>query len=262
MNDTGVENIDASKGVRLVSSDAAEYYLGKFSKASSNIGAYISGYAREQVVKGSLSKNQFEQACDAKLRDLSDIIYIGRTGHLPAIITPEQWMKEQNSYGKEIVLLHSGVGVKNSGASGLGEPISLAAAAVVVVIAGLVIAAGVAVSYYFVKRRAELQQVGFELCQDAVRNNDPRWKDICELPAVSATGDKLGSLAEQFLPKETLNKMGKYAIYGVGIALVINFLPNIMASLSRTEEVYRDEKLRKLQKYQDHHQALEAGYDE
>jgi hypothetical protein len=263
MNDRSVHNVDEVRGISIASDEASDYYLGKFSIASKNIGAYISGYAREQVVKGNLSEKQFNQACEDKLRDLSDIIYLGRTGHLRAIISPDEWMKSNDMEGDKLVCFHDSLGVgKRSGISGLGEPMSLLTAGVILVIAAIVIAAGVAVTFYFMNHKRKMQQLGFDLCQDAIRNNDPRWEEICEQHVPKGSSGILPRL-DDLIPPDTTNQIVKYAAAGLGIALLINFLPNIMASLSRTQEVYADEKLRKLQKYQQYRemQALPPGVD-
>lgn len=248
------ENKDPSvaSGLLFDPSRAKEYYLGHFAQASANIGVFITGYAREQITLGALSQADFDTACDMRLRALSDIIYLGRTGQLKAVVDADGWGKENAPGDTKLVVATDGLytGEDAQGLGTLGAP-AIVAIVIVCALAG----AGIGVAVMWAAENAKQRRIALDICQDAVRRGHPDASKICGemrgLVADLANPANIPNPVDMLIPKE-MQKTIAYAAAGItGVALVLAFAPQIMRSLSRTGEVYAEEKSRRLRKLQE-----------
>jgi hypothetical protein len=226
----------------VMSGDYSEaYYLGKYAQASANLGAYLSGYAREQIPIGAISQAEFDQGAEMRLRALSEVIYLGRTGALPAVVAPDVYAKSiGGSTSGKITVATPGItfdAAAPTGGLGCGPAciyISLA------VVAGLV-AVAITVSVLWTKASQENRQVMLEVCQDAVRRGNPNAPTICadmsKVVAEMASPGQMPNPIDALIPKALQTQIVTYGAIGLGLYTLIMFAPQIMASLGRTKDV-------------------------
>jgi hypothetical protein len=239
-------DVPEQAGVRLTPAEAREYYLGHYAKASANLGAFISGSARQQVVKGALSQAEFNRACDMRLRELSDLIYMGRTGSLQAALDPEGWQRTHGASSDRIILSKGGI-TTPSYAVGLGELGTVTIVAIVIVLA--LVGAGIAVAVMYSAENMKLRRVALEICQDAVRSGNPDAKAICgsmEGLARDLSDPAKASFVNNLIPPELQTKLLTLGAIGLGTAIAIQYLPRIIDSIEKSKDVHAAAKLRRL----------------
>lgn len=242
------QDADVSAALNLPADQCRQFYLGKFAQASSNLGAYLSGYAREQVAVGALSKEEFDKGAEVRLRQFSEIIHLGRTGGLPAAVSGEQL--SQSKLGKPnatIVVATPGVTVAQPAAvSGLGYAIGAGGIALIVLAAGAVIAGGI-VAYYWSTTSQSNRRAMLEICQDAVRRGDPRAEQIClnmsKVVADMASVTNLPTPLDAIVSREQQKQLVTYAVAGFGAYLLV---PEIIRSLRQSKSAMTEKAIANL----------------
>ena len=241
----GDRDASDSSRVRLETQASKDYYLGHFAQASANLGAFLTGHARKQIVTGGLTQADFDSACNMRLRAFSDIIHAGRIGALPALLGNQAWAAKFGTGGGDILLRTQGAEVSAPAAGGLGAW-QIAAIAIVCVLLG----AGLYVAFFWTAENVKQRRLAFEICQDAINRGHPDAATICGSMAdiVKELGNPIKvPSASDLIPKSLQDKL---LLIG-GIGLVIAFGPTIMASISKTQEVYASEKIRRLKALED-----------
>jgi len=229
-----------ASGLKFESQNSRDYYLGHYAKAKANLGAFITGYAREQISLGALSEADFNQACDLRLRALSDIIYLGRTGQLQPLVDAKGWRDQVAPSDSSIVIAKSGTATGQD-AQALGV-VPYVPIAIGIIIVSAVVAAGIGAAWYLTNENNKQRRIALEICQDAVKRGHKDAKAICE--NLEKETDK--SLLDQFISQELQDTITYAVVGGVGIMLLINFAPNIIESLGRSRQAYSDVQARRL----------------
>lgn len=250
------QDVGLVSAINLGSQQCTQYYLGHYAQACSNLGAFVTGYAREQIVLGALSQDEFDKACDLRIRAFSDIIYLGRTGALPSMLNATGWSKANGIADPSIVIATPGISTLPSPVSGLGlEPVTIL---IGIAIVGVLVGAGIGVAMYMSAENAKLRRAALEICQDAVRRNHPSASAICASAKDAARTPSLtdallpeGSLADKIVSKDLQDKLVMYGALGLGTMLLIQFAPQIMSSLSKTYDVYAEQKIKRLRRLED-----------
>lgn len=238
-----------------------QFYLGKYASASSNLGAYLTGYAREQIAAGSLSQKDFDEGAEARLRSFSEIIYLGRTGQLRGVVGAEPYAAEKGGGdGSGIFVGTNGTTISaGSDISGLG--IAPAIVIGVAIVAALAIVGTVAVVMWS-NSADKTKTAMLELCQEAIRKGDPKRDQICRNMADSAakiTSEGPASPFDAIFGKGA----GKVLVYGAvaigGLALLAYGAPFIAKQLEKTRESYAQEKARSLARAKSEAEAIDSA---
>ena len=242
-------SLDAA--IKWKPNESQEYYLGHFAQASENIGVFVSGQARKQVNAGALSVEDFEQACDLRLRSLSDIIYLGRTGALPALLDPDGWnQKHGASQDGRLIVATGGVGSPDVGIQGLGAFPVLGVVAVVGLLVGVAIGVGICMAAENVKQR----RIALDICQQAIASGHKDAAKICK--GAFEVVDKLSDPAKtgflnNLIPPDLQKQVLAYAAIGLGGYLFVTFLPQIIGSVGAAQDRYSDIQLKRLKRLQE-----------
>jgi len=234
-------DLDPDTAITLTGDHSEAYYLGQYANASANLGAYLSGYAREQIPIGGISQADFDQGAEMRLRSFSEIIYLGRTGALPAVVSPDVYAKGLGGgAGGKIIVATPGVSFNAAtGASGLGcEVLCLT---ITIGILAILAATAITVSVMWSKSSQQNRQAMLEICQDAIRRDNPNAPTICadmsKVVADMASPGQMPNPIDALIPKALQTQIVTYGAIGLGIYTLIMFAPQIMASLGRTKEV-------------------------
>lgn len=236
--------------VRWTPEESQEYYLGHFGQAAENLGVFISGHARKQVDLGALSPQDFEQACDLRLRAFSDIIHAGRTGALEPLLNAQGWnTKTGASQDGQIIIATGGQGSPNQPMQGLG--FGWVAVGIVAVVAVLV-GAGIGVAVMMSAENAKQRRAALDICQNAVERGHPDASQICSkaFETIDKLADK-SSILDNLMPAGLQKQIVTYGALGIGVMLLINFLPNIVGSVSMAQDRYATEKYKRLKRLED-----------
>lgn len=230
---------DVDQGMQLGATQARQYYLGTYAQASSNLGAYLTGYARAQIPVGVLTQAEFDQGAEMRLRQFSQIIHAGRTGSLPAVIAGERYAMDAGVTGAQARLTVASGGVTAAAvnaAAGLG--LTGVEIALIVLVAGLVIA-GTVVAVYWAKTSSDNRATMLQICQQAIANKDPKADLICanmtQVVAQMASPGQMPGVLDSIVGKDALNKITTFAAVGAGLYLLVTFAPEIARSLQRTK---------------------------
>ena len=241
---TASPDVPQDQGLGMPSEQMRQFYLGRYAQASSNLGAYLTGYAREQIPIGSITQQEFDTGAEMRLRAFSDIIDAGRRGALKGLVAGESYA--QGADPARIAIRGDGTHVtQGTSTQGLGfDPatgtiIALSLLAVVM-ICGCVYILSNAVSNYALRVKM-LQQ-----CQDARDKGDPKADKICadmtQIVAKTITPDKPVSPLDNVFGAGTGQKIVTYAAIGVGAYLLITFAPDIIRSLRKSKDAFGEQE--------------------
>lgn len=245
--DPNAVDIDPSVGMNLPSDQMRQYYLGKYAQCSANLGAYLTGYARKQVVEGALSQEEFDRGADMRLRGFSEIIYAGSKGQLGSIIAGEAYSND----GAPVIVRANEALVPVSGANGFGAPVTIA---VIIVVSALLIGACAGVAWHYIDQQARDRRAMLEICQDALQRGDPNASRICAdmSQIVAKMQEQSPSAIEQIVGKGTPQTIAKYAALGLGAYLLVMFAPEIIRGLRAGKDAWgeRDRAAANLARWQ------------
>lgn len=228
-------DVDPSTAMNMPSDDMRQYYLGKYAQCSANLGAYLTGYARQKVVSGELSQAEFDQGADLRLRGFSEIIYAGKRGQLGPIVSGETFSAGMGG-GSILVRSNDTQVLGSSGAQGLGAvPV-----VVIIAVAALIIGACAAVAWHYVDQQARDRRIMLEICQDAIAKGSPDAPRICQdmSQVVAKMHEQSPSAIEQIVGKETPQTIAKYAMIGLGGYLLVMFAPEIIRGLRAGKDAW------------------------
>jgi hypothetical protein len=238
------------------SEQARSIYFGKFAQASANLGAYLTGYAREQVAIGRLSQADFDAGVEVRIRQFSEIIHLGRTAMLGPVVNAEGHAKSVGAGpGSRITIATPGAMTTGPslGAVGLGGPVLF-----YVGIIAILAAAGLVSWYAYVQASLKNREQMLEACKLAISTNHKDAEIICRnmADAVTKLSENPPSIIDQFISKSTQRWIIGLGAAGLGIYLVIQFAPQIVTSLSKAGEAYGEHKARSLKRLRERHREL------
>lgn len=248
------KDLPEDAGYMFTPDQARQLYLGKFARASANLGAYLTGFLRGQINIGALSQSDFDKGGEARIRLFSEIIHLSRTGALGPMVAGEAYGQATiGSPQPQIVIASQGVAtgpVTQRGTQGFGSPLALLAnpyvAVGVLVVVGIVVVAGVAAYFYSRSDEQKSREQAYNACLAAIQQNHPDSATICK--NMSDIGkDKAGWL-DYLVPKDIQNKVVNFALLGAGAYLVIVFAPQIIRSLSSAKDAYSEVQAKRLEK--------------
>jgi hypothetical protein len=223
-----------------------EYWISTYALAAEGIGAYATGYAKQQVTYGLLSEDDYYGGIDVRTKSFANIVYAGQTGVLAQLVAPESWYSStmQNSEAARTMQLSgqlAGGGQMVVGSTGtkifalnttkklipvqLGlEPITIG------IIAGAIAVAIIGVAYVGFhawastekeRIRASAEFMG-QMCKQA--NDNPALSKACAEYADKITTPTPAPFG--------LDNLSKYLVWGaVGLA-ALYMLPSLMESFS------------------------------
>ena len=247
-------DVDASTALALPSDEMRQYYLGKYADASTGLGAYLSGYAREGIAIGALTQSDFDKGAELRLRAFSEIIYAGNTGSLKALVAGERVAsgaavsKSVQGFGayprmspNATVITIGGSGYSVAPASKLNGFGLIDTAAVVLIIAGMLILSGVVGWTIYQGLNFLTRKQMLDRCTDAVKSKDERAEAICQtMTTVVAQMAKDASPASALDLKGMVGQVVPYAAAGVGALLLIQFAPEIIRSLRGAKKAMQE----------------------
>lgn len=229
------QDIDPESALSLPADQMRQYYLGRYAQASANLGAYLTGFARQQVAYGSISQKDFDLGAELRLRSLSDIIYAGRTGSLPALIDGERYAQKKTGAGNSLITIATpGVTVQPAaGLQGLGfawTPAMVLAVGLVSCLAVGVVAASV-VAWRWNEANASNRRSMLEICQDAQARNHPDARTICK--DMSEVVAEMGDPSNGMNPAgDMIKNVGTIAGAIGGLYLLFAFAPQISQAIT------------------------------
>ena len=247
------KDLPEDAGYMFTPEQSRQLYLGKFARASANLGAYLTGFLRGQINLGAISQSDFDKGGEARIRLFSEIIHLSRTGALGPMVAGENYGQATIGDAQpRIVIASQGVATDSlkTGAQGFGSPLAVLAnpyvALGVVVVVGIIVVAGVAAYFYSRSDDQKSREQAYNACLEAIRQNHPDSAAICKNMA-DIGKDKAGWL-DYIIPKDIQNKVVNYALIGAGAYLVIVFAPQIIRSLSSAKDTYSEVQAKRLEK--------------
>lgn len=235
------KDLSVDSAVRFNGEQGEQYYLGRYAQASANLGAYLTGYARQQIPLGALTQEDFDQGAELRLRALSEVIHLGRTGALPAVIAADKYALANNApKGGSILVATPGVTINPAtGTSGLG--CELLCLTITIGVLAILAATAITVSVMWVNASQKDRQAMLETCNDAVRLNNAQAPAICanmsKVVAEMAAPGQMPSALSALIPADLQKQIITYGAIGLGAYLLLTFAPQIASSLSKTKDV-------------------------
>jgi len=250
------KDLPADSGYMFTPEQSRQYYLGKFARASANLGAYLTGFMRGQINLGAISQSDFDKGGEARIRLFSEIIHLSRTGALGPVVAGENYGQATIGDAQpRIVVASQGVATDSlkTGAQGFGIPLAVLAnpyvAVGVIIVVGIVVVAGVAAYFYSRSDEQKSREQAYNACLEAIRQQNPNAEAICK--NMSDIGTNKAGWLDYIIPKDIQNKVVNYALLGAGAYLVIAFSPQIIRALSRAKDTYSEVQAKRLAQMHD-----------
>lgn len=247
------KDLPEDAGYLFTPEQSRQYYLGKFARASANLGAYLTGFMRGQINVGAISQSDFDKGGEARIRLFSEIIHLSRTGALGPVVAGETYGKSTIGDAQpKIVVASQGVETVSMkpGVSGFGSPLAVLAnpyvAIGVIIVVGIVVVAGVAAYFYSRSDEQKSREQAYNACLEAIRQNNPDSAKICE--NMTKIGENKAGWLDYLIPKDIQNKVVNVALLGAGAYLTLMFAPQIIGALSNAKNAYSEVQAKRLAK--------------
>jgi len=258
-------DLDEALSLTLTTQQMRQWILSKYTLASAGIGSYFSGYMKDAVDRGLVTREQYEDGLNERMLVFGDIVRWDQDGHIGSLIAGENYISEMAQRGVQAGAIDPSsekvtkivIGTNGKKLKTTSDPVSLGVNPLVVVgganpvvVIG-VVAAVVAISlvaglvYCWVSsdRLATSARLTQDRCEEANKYGYQDTITWCN-KAVSDLGNT-GGFLDTILGAGAGKEIGRWLVIGGIGYLAITFLPSIMASIGRAQDVAEERRLRK-----------------
>ena len=240
------QDLSESTGLSEEAPRSKEYWISTYALASEGIGAYATGYARQQVTYGLLSEKDYLDSVDLRTKSFAHIVYAGQRGALAQLVAPESWysnamqsseaartmqLSGQLASGGQMVLGSTGTKIMALDRTRKLIPVQLGITGIeVAIIAGVIVTIVALGSVAFAlhasvekeRIRASAEFMG-QMCKQA--NDNPTLSKACAEYADKITTPTPAPFG--------LDNLSKYLVWGaVGLA-ALYMLPSLMENFQQ-----------------------------
>lgn len=230
-------------------SRSREYWISTYALAAEGIGAYASGYAKQQVSYGLLSEKDYYDGIELRTKSFANIVQASQRGQLAPLVIPEAYYQSAMQASPAATTMRlGGQVVPEKGAIVLGSdapklialtpskslvPVQLGTIGIdIIIVAGIVVAiTAIGITAFVIRGSVEKERIRQSaefmgrMCEQATKENNP-----AALAACREYADKITTPTPQPFG---LDQLSKYLVWGaVGLA-ALWMLPSL---IERSEE--------------------------